>query len=346
MGLFSDTVDTLGGIEGVTLDEAKAVANAVNVFTGRGYFTGANAAAAQALSTYFFSPRFVVSRFQLLLGQPLWAKGNTWRTRKLIAKEYARYLAGDAMFYSTLGLLGYLTAGGDDRDQPIFEWNPLSANFGKVRFGDTVIDPMAGLSQVTVLMNRLVLGKTKKSTGETVPIRGEGVPFKGLTTTDVISRFLRSKLAPIPGAAWNILAGENMIGEDKNALLEAGQLVVPLSFRDIYDTMQAKGFSRKLALSLLVVLGVGAQNYQDATPEMFARKIAGHPQLRGYNKKERKSFDYTTEVDQIIIEAKKRGLTSTDLAKALIPYMRKEGNHEETIGKALSRLHARFNATR
>jgi hypothetical protein len=153
-------------------------------------------------------------------------------------------------------------------------------------------------------------------------------------------------LAPIPGAAWNIAAGENMIGEDKRALLEAGQLVVPLSFRDIYDTMRAKGFSRKLALSMLVILGVGSQNYQDATPEAFARKIAEHPQLRGYNKKERKSYDYSTEVGQVVREAQKRGLSARDLSRALISYMRTEGNSEETIGKAVSRLHARFNTTK
>jgi hypothetical protein len=343
MGMFSEMVDSLGGIDNVTLDEAKVIANCVNVFTGRGYFTGANAAAAQALSTYFFSPRFVVSRFQLLLLQPLW-HGNA-RTRKLVAKEYARYLVGNAAFYSMLGLLGYLTAGTDDKDKPVFEWNPLSPNFGKVRFGDTVIDPMSGLSQVTVLTSRLVLGKTKKSTGEIVPIRGEGVPLKGLTTTDVIGRFLRSKLAPIPGAAWNVLAGENMIGEEKSPLLEAVQLIAPLSFRDIYDTMRTKGFSRKMTLSLLVVLGVGAQNYQDATPESFARKISAHPQLRGYDKKEKRYYDYSTEVDQIVREAKRRGLKASDLGQVLVPYMQKEGNKPETINSAVARLYARFNAS-
>lgn len=340
--MFKSMIDSLGGRENVSPEEAKVIANAVNVFTGRGYFTGANAAAAQTLATYFFSPRFVVSRFQLLMGQPLWR--GTMRTRGLIAKEYARYLIGASTFYSMLGLVGYLSMGDDEKDKPIFEWDPRSPNFGKVRFGQTVVDPMSGLSQTSTLSARLISGQTKKSTGEVVPIRGENIPFKGLTTTDVISRFLRSKLAPLPGAAWNVAAGENIIGTPTNPLEQAWQLSAPLSMRDIYDTLQAKGMSSKLALSMLVLLGVGAQNYQDATPEAFARKIAEHPQLRGYDKKEKKYYDYSTEVDQIVREAKKRGLKASDLGPALITYMQNEGNKPETINKAIGRLYGRFNA--
>jgi hypothetical protein len=349
MSLFTQLVDALGGIENVTTEEAKAIANYVNVCTGRGHFRGDTAAAAQFLSTYFFSPRFVASRFQLLLGQPLW--GGNARTRKLIAKEYVRILAGESTFYSMLGLFGYLTADDDDLEKPIFEWNPQSGNFGKVRMGGVVIDAMSGLSQCTVLMSRLgppllsggkLEGYTKRSTGEIVPITGEDRPFKGMTGWGALSGFLRTKLAPIPSAIINVATKENLIGDKTNILNESWQLITPLSFRDIYQTMQAKGFSRKMTLSMLVLLGYGAQNYQDATPESFARKIAEHPQLRGYNKKSREYYDYTTEVGQIVAEAKKRGLKPQDLGQALIPYMQGEGNKPETIVDSMSRLYSRF----
>jgi hypothetical protein len=146
----------------------------------------------------------------------------------------------------------------------------------------------------------------------------------------------------VPGAAWNVIAGENMVGEKTGVLQQAGQLSSPLAVRDVYDTMRAKGFSKKLALSLLVILGAGAQNYQDATPSQFAEKIALHPKLKGFSKTTKKKFDYTTEVDQVIAEAKRRGLKTEDLVPALVASMKEDKKSPATRGKAVARLRARF----
>ncbi|MDD4891971.1 MAG: hypothetical protein PHU85_18785, partial [Phycisphaerae bacterium] len=98
--LFDSMVKGLGDNGQVSLEEAKAVANYVNVATGRGSFK--NTSTAAVFSTTLFSPRLWASRIQLLMGQPAWR--GSWRTRKLVAAEYARFLGGLAVVYGVAHL--------------------------------------------------------------------------------------------------------------------------------------------------------------------------------------------------------------------------------------------------
>ena len=89
---FDAMIKTLGrGGHEITLKESKAIANYINVATGRGNLDGVAKAAAN-LNTIFFAPRYVASRFQLMLGEPLY--GGTAATRRMIALEYGRALTG------------------------------------------------------------------------------------------------------------------------------------------------------------------------------------------------------------------------------------------------------------
>ena len=72
----------------------EAIANYINVATGRGNL-GKASSAAEILATVLFSPRLLASRFQLLFGTPM-MRGDK-ETRKMIAKEYVRFLTGLAV---------------------------------------------------------------------------------------------------------------------------------------------------------------------------------------------------------------------------------------------------------
>lgn len=237
----------------VTLEESKAISNYVNVVTGRGNLEAAGQAAV-GLNTVFFAPRYVVSRFQTLLGQPFYR--GTARTRKLIAQEYGRALTGLGIVY------GLAQQNGAE-----IETDPRSSDFGKLKFGDTRVDPMMGLSQTTTLLSRLFLGKTKTTKGEIIPTRGENIPFGGSNSADVIARFLRTKLAPVPGAAVDIVTGENVVGETVNPQSVAQRAVTPLALSDIYDTMQEQGVDKGTALGLLSIFGMGLQTHEEREPK-------------------------------------------------------------------------------
>jgi hypothetical protein len=242
----------------VTLDEAKAIAKYVNVATGRGTL-GKFENAAEGLNVAFFAPRYTASRFQLLGGlvtQPIKAlRGD--RVAKQITKEYARYLIGMAMVYA----LAALTL-----DDDAFEWDPRSPDFGKIKIGNTRVDVLSGISQVTVLLSRLISGKVKSSvTGEISPIRGEDVGFGRRTSAGVLGSFLRYKLSPMFGTTLNLLTGKDPIGEPFGPEDLPRSLLVPLSFREIFETMQEQGMARGTAISTLAIFGAGVQTYGSQT---------------------------------------------------------------------------------
>lgn len=273
--VFDALVAKLGRKGEVTLDEAKIIANWVNIASGRGNM-GRAQGAATALATGFFAPRYVLSRFQLLLGQPLWTgllKGQGGqRARALVAKEYARLGTALSLFYGTFALMAALLWDPDDEGKPTVTFDTRSADFGKLKFGDTRVDPLSGLAQVTTLLGRLGRGETVSARGEVRAIRGKEREFISPTVPGVIGRFVRSKLSPAVGTALDILTGENVVGEE--ATLET-ELVpfrdparplgaaTPLIWEDVYEAMLAQGATKGTALGILAILGASSQTYGD-----------------------------------------------------------------------------------
>lgn len=233
--------------------ELQAVGNFINVSTGRGNM-GNHAAGAETLATVFFSPRLVVSRFQLLTGQPL-RKAGSLRVARAVAAEYARFLGGLAVVYALANM-----AGAEVED------DPRSSDFGKLRFGNTRVDPLAGLAQATVLLSRLGTGEKKTIGGKVIPIRGE-VPYGSDTSADVIARFLRSKLSPVVGSGVDIASGQNVVGEPLTPSMTLQRLAVPLSFSDIYQVMLDDGVPKGTALGILSLFGWGLQQHDEPKPK-------------------------------------------------------------------------------
>jgi len=245
---FDSMVENLSKKGEPTQPEIEAIANYINAATGRGSL-GSVERAAVALNTLFFAPKYVASRFQMLFGQPFY-KGTT-QTRKMIAKEYARYLTGLGAVIG-LGVLAGAT----------IEWDPRSSDFGKLKFGNTRLDIVSGFSQVAVLISRIITGKTKSSiSGEVSAIRGD-VQYGRDDTSDVLFRFARTKFAPIPGAAFDVASGTNVVGEPVTPGSVAKNLTTPLSLRDIYETMKEQGVPTGAALGLAAVFGFGLQTYK------------------------------------------------------------------------------------
>lgn len=243
---FDAMAKSLGSGATLTSEEGKAIANFINVATGRGSIPGKAAQAAAGLNSIFFAPRFVISRFQLLAGQPFY--GGNARTRALIAGEYARYLAGMALVYALAGL---------DPDKDDLVTDPTSSDFLKLKWHGTRLDPMSGLLQATVFTTRegeairrfITQDKSKE------PKYGSGA--------DVLGRFLRSKLNPAIGTVVDALAHKDVTGQEVTPISALKRLGVPLSFGDILKTMEEQGVPRGTALSVLALFGMGLQTYAD-----------------------------------------------------------------------------------
>lgn len=234
-----------------TPQEMSAVANYINIATGRGDLGKFNQAGTM-LNTVFFAPRLVASRFQILAGYPYFTASG--RTKALVLREYGKFFAGATLVY----VIGALAQGDDD--EPI-ETDPRSSDFLKIRFGDTRVDPLSGLIQATVLVSRLVSGEKKQASGKIVPIRGEKVPYGADDSFDVMGNFVRTKFSPIVGSAVNVVTGKNVVGEPTDIGEETKRMLIPMSFTEMKETLEAQGVPEATALIMLQLFGMGVQTY-------------------------------------------------------------------------------------
>ncbi len=245
---FSAMAQSLARNGEATLPEAKQLAMYMNESTGHGSL-GMLEKSAAGLNTMFFSPRYVASRFQFLSGHSMW--GGTARTRSLIAKEYAKMFVGLGVTYA----IGAAAGGKVEKD-------PRSSDFGKIKFGNTRLDPLSGLAQVTTFGSRVATGETKNSAGQIEPLRGPKVKFGKDNTADVMARFARTKLAPVPGAVVNVLSGKDAVGNPASVGSEATKMAYPITYADIYQAIKDQGVPEGTALGLMTFFGDGLQTYK------------------------------------------------------------------------------------
>ena len=136
----------------------------------------------------------------------------------------------------------------------------LSVLLGRLATGETV----TGAGAVKPLRHDWTLTDLRRALGADIPAhrmgKDGGLPFGSSDAAEVIGRFLRTKLAPVPGAIVNTLAGSNVIGEEVTPAGAAAELVTPMSFQSIAEVMEAHGATKGAAITLLGLLGMGVQH--------------------------------------------------------------------------------------
>ena len=179
-----------------------------------------------------------------------------------IAKEYGRILGSIATIFAVTQFLS---------SEVTVETDTNSSDWRKLKIGNRRIDILGGLVQTTVFTSRLITGETKTSKGRVKSLTGE-VGFGGLTTWDVITNFLRTKLTPVLGSAVNLRQGRNVIGEEVTLSDMPQELLTPLVFEDVYDSMVEDGVPNGLALAILAEFGIGIQIYDPNKRRVKTRK--------------------------------------------------------------------------
>lgn len=124
-------------VKDVTPEELRLRAEFINAATGRSNLKSVG----NSLNAVFTSPRYEASRWDMILRQPVKNVGKavTSAGRNRAAIENVKDLAGTAALVVgalKLGEMAGLTV----------TWDPDSADFMKVRYGDTVWDPTSGIA--------------------------------------------------------------------------------------------------------------------------------------------------------------------------------------------------------
>jgi hypothetical protein len=257
--------------------ELEIIGHYINAASWRGDVTGWEQAAVK-MNNFFWTPRGYVGQFQHLLGTAYWLKRrgeSTARVRRVILKEYARELAGRAVFYGTA--IAFLTAAmgppSDDEDGWSIILNPYSADFGKVRLGRRRIDVMGGLAQPTRFLFREttnLINGFRKLAGAEISTESQKEMEKWWSTA---GRFLLSKVAPTGSLLGGIATGETYEGDDLTARRLAADIITPLSFREIYESMKDMGVPAGSALAVLAIFGFGGMTYKEKKKPVKGRKL-------------------------------------------------------------------------
>ena len=227
------------GREGASEDELRGIARSINILSGRGEL-GRFTDAAMLLNLPFFSPRFAISRFQLPVA--IIGAGSN-ETRKAVLRNVMSYMA----FMTTA--LGVAEAAGVGT----IEKDPRSADFGKLRIGNTRIDPWAGFQQVAVFLTQMSpMGRKSTATGE----------IENVDPRQRIAQFIESKLSPPASVLMSLGRGRRMFGKELTAQgLLWEDLIEPMSIGDVDEAVEDIGWLAGGAAGTTSIFGTGLTTY-------------------------------------------------------------------------------------
>lgn len=242
------------------------IARYINTATGRGRLGFAEKFAPE-LNYALWSPRLISSRLTSL--NPLYYASLDPFTRQ----EAIKSLLAIAAAGTTIATLAALSGGK-------ISANPLSADFGKARFGTKVVDPWSGFQQPVVAAARFLTGRTDA-----------GPQSRGAT----LGNFTVNKLAPATGLAYDLLTAKAFTGKDatgdaspynipqkggyidrynnnKYISTEVGKRFVPIFLQDLDSIIRNDpSFAELVGLSGAAAAGVGVQDYPERTPTRFSK---------------------------------------------------------------------------
>ncbi len=236
-------------------DEAflKSAAKWINTSTGRGHLPGVLQHAAPALNAVMFSPRLA------------WARIETFNPSYYASLAPAVRSAAIRANMSAAGAIASLIGLASMAPGVKVGLDPRSADWAKIRIGNTRIDLGGGHFQIVRAAAQLISGTSINSaTGQVVRLEDNN-SYRPLNRWEIIQRFLESKASPVASFVLTMLKGKTFAGAKPDLSQEVTSRLVPMIVQDTYDAIKEWG-PAGAAVAPLGVAGVGVQTY-DATAE-------------------------------------------------------------------------------
>lgn len=259
--------------------EMKSIGKMVNSLTGRGS-VGKLEPAANVFNNVFWSPRKMKADIDTLTVHAL-DKDFSKFARKESAKNTLKVIVGTAAILAIAKAI----------DPDSVEEDPRSADFGKIKVGNTRFDVSAGMSSIIVLASRLITSSSKSSTtGKITDLNSDD--WGAMSKKDVIYNFLENKLSPFASVMMDLLEGKDFDGNKITTKTVLKNLFVPLPIENYFETLQEPDHANMLAIFLADFLGVGTNTYSakenwstSTSKEMTEfREMVGEKELEKANK--------------------------------------------------------------
>ena len=232
--------------------ELQAIGELVNSLTGRGDL-GRLEPAADTINSVLFSPRLFKSHLDVLVLHPL---GGTTRggASRFTQKQAAKNLVKIA------GATGLIMALANAINPEWVEEDPRSADFGKIKIGNTRFDITGGMGSLVTLGSRLITSSSKSSTSGNIEELNTG-EFGARDSLDVIYDYFENKLAPAFSTGKTIITKENFEGESPTVgnLLE--DAFVPISFQNAQEVLEDPDSANNLLTIIADGLGISTNTY-------------------------------------------------------------------------------------
>ncbi|MFA6690896.1 MAG: hypothetical protein WCR98_02840 [Saccharofermentanales bacterium] len=204
------------------------------------------------LSIAFFAPRWWASRIQLV-GTGAKSLIDIATGKPSPVSKIAAGTLVSAFGAGVLALWLAKMAGMEVED----DWR--SADFGKIKVGNTRIDFWAGYAPIMRTVGRMITGETKSTTtGEIYPIDRK----------EEFERYIQGKLAPIPGIIWEWWEGKQFMGEPLPETNDPAEMttyilskLTPLFIQDVVEACQYSDLRTGIYTAPLAFSGIGVQTY-------------------------------------------------------------------------------------
>ena len=159
------------------------------------------------------------------------------------------------------------------------EDDPRSSDFGKIKDGNTRYDIWGGFQPYVRVAAQIVTGE-KKSTisGDIKELNGEQA--FGETRGDVVGRFARGKLAPVPSMIWDFMSKRQVTGDEVTIRNEAETHLLPLIYSDVKEAYKEQGIKSLFTVGVPSVFGVGVNTYSANPSKKVTKKKAVHKQQK------------------------------------------------------------------
>jgi len=228
--------------------QLKSIGRLVNSLTGRGRI-GSLEKNAELVNNVFFSLRFLKSNIDFLTAHR--GQGETAFVKKQAGLNLLSAVMGTA---AVLGIAKALKSDSVDFD-------PRSANFGKIKIGNTRFDITGGMGSIITLAARLLSWSTKSSvTGKTTKLNEPR--FGAMTAKDVIYNFFENKTAPAVSVALSLVEGRDRLTRKPPRPIDvARNLLAPLPVSNAEELLRDPESAPFLLGIILDSLGIGTNTY-------------------------------------------------------------------------------------
>lgn len=216
----------------------------INSATGRGKISGFEKAG-KALNAFFFSPRLMASRINML--NPAYYI----KLHPAVRAEALNSVIKNSV--AAASVLGLAKLGGAE-----VNLSSSSPDFLKMKIGNTRLDMMGGFSQYA----RLIAGVADYTAKEiNKDILGNSKQKITKSGWDIVSRFFESKEAPAVSLIIDFLKGKGYVTKDFNLPKEMADRLVPMVIQDAWDLF--KNDPETLYMLVPGIFGMGLQTYEE-----------------------------------------------------------------------------------